>query len=258
MQLEVISRHPVDKARPTPILFVHGAWQGAWYWDEHFLPYFAERGYAVYALSLRGHGSSAGRERIRWTRMHEYVADVAQVAHQLPRPPVLVGHSMGGWIVQKYLEQHYAPAAILLAAMPPSGPLPFMLDFLRHYPRQFLRLLLTCRICSPDVAHALFFSHDLPRPLVEKYYGRFGPESLASLLDIYLHPVRRRVGKAVPMLVLGAMDDRVFSLPEVVATARLHKAQPEAFPHMAHTMMLEAHWRRVADRSVAWLWEHGI
>ena len=33
MQLEVIARTPKGRARPTPLLFVHGAYGGAWEWD---------------------------------------------------------------------------------------------------------------------------------------------------------------------------------------------------------------------------------
>ena len=61
MNLELIKSEPVSAAHPTPILFVHGMWHGAWCWAEHFLPYFAQHGYDSYALSLRGHGASEGR-----------------------------------------------------------------------------------------------------------------------------------------------------------------------------------------------------
>ncbi|MCA9946237.1 MAG: alpha/beta fold hydrolase, partial [Anaerolineales bacterium] len=65
--LELLVHEPTQKAKNTPLLFIHGAWHGAWCWEEHFLPYFAERGYAVYAPSLRGHGQSSGQERLRWS-----------------------------------------------------------------------------------------------------------------------------------------------------------------------------------------------
>ncbi|MBI5715520.1 MAG: alpha/beta hydrolase, partial [Chloroflexi bacterium] len=45
MQLELITRQPASNPRPTPLLFVHGAWHGAWCWAEYFLPYFAQHGY---------------------------------------------------------------------------------------------------------------------------------------------------------------------------------------------------------------------
>ena len=117
MQLEVITHEPDSAPRATPLLFVHGMWHAAWCWAVHFMPYFAQHGYVSHALSLRGHGASEGRERLRTTSLAEYMADVAQVASQFEQPPVLIGHSMGGMIVQKYLESHQAPAAVLMGSI---------------------------------------------------------------------------------------------------------------------------------------------
>lgn len=86
MQLQVIIQEPSGNARPTPILFVHGMWHGAWCWSEHFLPYFTQHGYSSHAVSLRGHGDSEGCDRLRWTHLADYVSDVAQVAEGLERP----------------------------------------------------------------------------------------------------------------------------------------------------------------------------
>ncbi len=105
MRLELITRTPTGDARPTPLLFVHGAYCAAWVWDRHFLPFFADRGYQAHALSLRGHGASEGHERLSSWRLRDYVADVEQVIVGLSRPPVLIGHSMGGLIVQKILHR---------------------------------------------------------------------------------------------------------------------------------------------------------
>jgi hypothetical protein len=41
MPLEIITCHPETDPHPTPVLFVHGAWHGAWCWEKFFLPYFA-------------------------------------------------------------------------------------------------------------------------------------------------------------------------------------------------------------------------
>ena len=41
----------------------------------------------------------------------DYVDDVAAVIDWLGEKPVLIGHSMGGFIIQKYLERHTVPAA---------------------------------------------------------------------------------------------------------------------------------------------------
>ena len=95
MRLETIKEEPAFDARSTPVLFVHGMSHAAWCWAEHFLPYFAQHGYVSHALSLRGHGGSEGRQRLRWTPLADYVSDVAQVVDQLEKSPVLEkGHHL--------------------------------------------------------------------------------------------------------------------------------------------------------------------
>ena len=123
--LEVISRQPPAKVSPrnTPLLFLHGAYAAAWCWDEHFLSFFAERGYACHALSVSGHGASPGRERLDSFGIDHYVRDVAEVAEQLPAAPVLIGHSMGGMVAQKYLEQHEASCSAMSCCCAVSRPL---------------------------------------------------------------------------------------------------------------------------------------
>ncbi len=121
MNLEIRSKYPAQARHPTPLLFIHGMMHGAWCWDVHFLDYFVQHGYAAHAVNLRGRGNSEGREKLRWTRIADYLEDVDTVVRQLPCPPILIGHSMGGFVIQKYLEDHTAPAAVLLSPPPPAG-----------------------------------------------------------------------------------------------------------------------------------------
>ena len=142
-ELEVIERKSPGASGQPPLLFVHGVAHGAWCWAEHYLDFFAERGFDAYALSLRGHGRSGGREQLRWCSLADYADDVEQVAAGLPRDPVVVGHSMGGLIVQAYLARRVAPAAALLTPAPPGGmPGHVARLFLRH-PLLALEILLT-------------------------------------------------------------------------------------------------------------------
>src|SRR3954449_12395377 len=67
--LEFLEAGPEGPPAGAPILFIHGAFGGAWMWREIFMPYFARRGRAVAALSLRGHGASEGRAERRETRL---------------------------------------------------------------------------------------------------------------------------------------------------------------------------------------------
>lgn len=257
MELEVISRAPEGHAHPTPILLVHGAWHGPWCWTEHFLPYLAECGYSSYALGLRGHGSSPGRERLRFTRVAEYVSDVAQVAAQLPAPPVLIGHSMGGLVVQKYLEQHAAPAGVLMASVPPAGALRTALRFAGRHPLEFAQVNLTWSLYplvhTPELAREALFSADFPIDLLNRYFPQIQDESYLGFWDMMFFSLPKPRKVKTPLLVLGAAKDVIFHPDEIQATARAYHTQAEIFPDMAHDMMLELGWRSVAKRIVAWL-----
>ena len=77
----------------------------------------AERGGVI----SRGHGGSDGRDHIDWHTINDFVDDLVKVVSQIDEPPVLIGHSMGGFVVQKYLEHHQAAGVVLLCSVPPQG-----------------------------------------------------------------------------------------------------------------------------------------
>jgi pimeloyl-ACP methyl ester carboxylesterase len=270
MQLEVLTRKPEASSKPTPLLFVHGAWHGAWCWEEYFLPYFAQKGYAAYALSLRGHGGSSGAESLRWASIHDYVADVAQVADELAAQhnktrPVVIGHSMGGYTVQKYLEKYDAPAAVLVASIPVMGALPFFLRQTVKHPLVMLKTSLLMKpqvmMGTPELVHEALFSASMPRDQVMKFFPNIQNESFRLVFDsAFLRLPRPAVVNArnIPLLVLGGADDRVFPVPEAEATARAYRTQAVIFPDTAHDMMLEANWQAVADKIIGWLGEQKL
>ena len=269
MKLEIIAnvkpstpRWPHLPERKSPILFVHGAWHAAWCW-ENFLPYFADRGYAAYAVSLRGHGASEGRDGLCWySAAYDYVADIAQVIQTLPHPPILIGHSMGGYVVQKYLETHEATAGILLASAPVSGLFGFVMRFGFRHPWPLLKSQLLLNswhlIETPELAKDAFFSPQMPSAEIARHFARLQPESLRVVLEMTLLNLPRPKQVQTPMLILAAENDRVFSVAEEQATANAYGTEVVVFPDMAHDMMLEPNWQQVADCVLNWLRERGL
>ena len=258
MKLEIIKRVPQGQKKLAPLLFVHGKWHGAWCWDEHFLPYFAAHGYECTALSLRGHAGSEGREGLRWYSIADYVQDVEQVVAQLDAPPITIGHSMGGFITQKFLERHpEIPAAVLLTAIPPTGLWPTFLSLLKQQPDTVLQTLSTMDlwavIDTPEKARWALFSENMPAELLQKYYRLMNSESFRSLLDeLGLNLVNTRQVKT-PLLVIGAEKDTVIFTSMVQATARRYGTSAKIFPDIAHDVMLEAGWEQVAEAILKWL-----
>jgi pimeloyl-ACP methyl ester carboxylesterase len=79
-----------------PIILLHGGGQTRHSWGRAALE-LAARGYYVAALDLRGHGDSDWAPDANYS-IDAQVGDVHAVIGQLPRPPVLIGASMGGLI----------------------------------------------------------------------------------------------------------------------------------------------------------------
>ncbi len=253
--LEVVDKGSSSREHPLPLLFVHGGWHGAWCW-EHFLDFFADAGYRAVAVSLRGHGGSPTPKPLHRVSIADYIDDVRAVADDLGGWPILVGHSLGGFVVQRYLETRRAPAAVLVGSVPPQGVLTLALRVWRRRPSMTLeawsdRTLLKF-LDTPALAREYLFCADTPEAVVESCRQRAGGESVrAAMTDPTLRRVRTRLVTA-PILVLGAEYDGFVSTGEVRATARAYGTEPEFFA-MGHNMMLEPGWPAVAERIHAWL-----
>lgn len=265
-KLEIITRLPPAgvEHKPVPLLFVHGAFIGAWCWDEYFLPWFAAQGYAVHAVSLRGHGQSEGHDHLDWWSIGDYVRDVRFVAAGMERPPVLIGHSMGGFVVQKCLE--YAkdepwPAAALLAAVPPQGLAASTMHLAVARPDLFSEInrYMAGHGTHPDLLAEVLFARPVDPVRLERYYGLMQGESARALWDMSLFDLPRLYSMEVPpMLVLGAEEDRLIPPAQVRATAAAYGVSPHLFAGMGHGMMLDADWQRVAEQLAAWLHAQGL
>ena len=250
--LEVIDKGTGD----VPLLFVHGGWHSASCWTN-FVDYFADAGYRAVAVSLRGHGGSPAGKPFHLCSVADYIDDVRSVAGTLGGHPILIAHSLGGFVVQRYLENHDAPAAVLVASVPPQGVLGLATRIWTRHPWVSLRSLpvgnLTGFIGTTPLVREHLFSAHTPEDIVESCAARVQSEAVrASLVDPLFRRVRtKRVN--TPMLVLGAADDGMVTDAEVRATARAYGTDAEFFADMGHNMMQEPGWVSVAERIRAWL-----
>ncbi len=262
MKLEIVSKYPSRPTNRTPLLFVHGMLHGAWCWDVHFLDYFAQHGYAAHAVNLRGHGSSEGRGQLRWTRIADYAEDVANAVRQLPSLPILIGHSMGGFIIQKYLENHNAPGAVLLSSPSPAGLLPAALKNAYRHPLVFAKVNLTLSVfplvATPQLAREAFFSEELPEELLVSYWKQMQDDSFVAFLDMVALDLPKPAKVRTPLLVLGAARDNMLKPREIETTARAYNTPFQIIPDVAHNSMLEPRWQAVAECILAWLKERKL
>jgi 3-(methylthio)propionyl---CoA ligase len=252
--LEVTTLEPMTGTPRADLLFVHGAWSSAWYWDNFFLPWFADRGFRCRALSLRGHGSSEGR--VRWSSITHYVSDVAVAASGLENP-VVIGHSMGGYIVQKYAAQHSLRAMALLASVPPSGAWHALHRVATERPKALVRTIATLNlygvVADPDTARGLLFSRDESRIDKDHLLRHLQAESFRAFLDMLFKPVRKRAPPGTPVAVIGAEFDQIVSHRNVFETGRFHAVDPIMLPLASHMLTVDDRWQDAAMVIEQWL-----
>jgi pimeloyl-ACP methyl ester carboxylesterase len=243
--VEVLPDDP-DPDKP-PLLFVHGAWHGAWCWNEHWMPAAAARGWRTYALSLRGHGRSEGGDELTFAPIRFYEHDVLQTITELPSPPVLVGHSMGAMVVQHVLERYRsAPAGVLVAPVPPAHGLEVLASMARHHPGSLAKALAGRQ---PDAA--AFFGPHADDATIHRTRSRMGAESWLATQQLVL-PRRPRTSRS-PVLVLGGGTDTVTPPSTAVRTARHYGTKARLFRGMGHDLMLEPQWQAPLDAMLGWL-----
>jgi pimeloyl-ACP methyl ester carboxylesterase len=227
----------------VPLLFVHGGSHAAWCWDEHFLDFFAAQGFRAIAVSLRGHGGSPTAKPLHTVTLADYVEDLRSVTGHLPAAPVLIGHSLGGSVVQKYLESHQAPAGVLLASATPHGVCRYMLRSTRRHPWLMTKATVTGNavqlINTAARAREAFFSAHAAEADIACWAARFQQESRRALFDTMLLDRVKPQRISTPLLVLGAGRDRVITTKDVHATARAYHTEADIFAGMGHDMMLE-------------------
>jgi pimeloyl-ACP methyl ester carboxylesterase len=239
---------------PPPILLIHGAWHGPWCWNA-FAERLRGRGHDVRALRLRGHDGDGARI---WHRIRDYVRDVERAAAEFDRPPIPVGHSMGGVLVQKYLERNPAPAAVFMASIPSGGVLRPVARLAARHPVAFtkanLQLRLRPLVSTSPLVRDLFFTDRTPQAVVDDCRAQLGDESYLAFLEMLLFLARPRPRRIqTPVLVLGAERDGFFTVREVERTARDYGTEAHVVPGMGHNMMLDDGWEKVADSIAAWL-----
>lgn len=256
--MEIIKEMPESSSDKRPILFVHGAWHAAWCWGKYFLRYFASKGYPAYALSLSNHGKTKGKKSLNCTLISDYVKDLADVIKTFEKKPIVVGHSMGGLVVQKYLEIDSLPGVVLMASVPPSGAVRVTLKIAKNHFKEFILANLTWNlyrvIGTEKRAKEFLFSPDMEADKVSEYFNKLQGESyLAYLLGMLFPRIKHYKQAKVPMLVLGAENDALITKSEIESTAQKYNTEEKIIPGIAHDMMLESKWRDAAKAIIEWL-----
>ena len=228
------------------IVLVHGAWHGPWCWEKVSRQLRSE-GRRVIEVTLPGHERPGAKGRI-WTRMSSFIRAVGDAVADAGVPVVLVGHSMGGYVAQRYLEDNDAAAAVLVASVPPQGTLRANLRAIKQDPITMIRAAVTADyskvISDPHRVRHWFFTPETDQTMVEWTAERLQNESAPALNTMILRRIRTsRI--TTPVFVIGAAGDEIFTMAEQRGLGRAYGVEA-VFRSGGHDLMLDSSWTQLA------------
>lgn len=255
-----------------PLMLIHGAWLSSLSW-ENFADYFRNRGFAVSAPEWpRKQGDveelRADAEELKGLGITEIVDHYEAQIRALDEPPVLIGHSFGGLIVELLLDRGLGRAGVALSPAPPKGilVLPFS----------------SLKAAAPALAHPSRWHGIVPLTLEEFTYGfvnTFSAEEAAAAYERYAVPetgqiffeagfanfhlnppteVHFKNADRAPLLIVGAEKDN--TVPASLARKQYEKYERSRavteyleFEGRPHLLMAAEGWEEVAAGIDSWL-----
>lgn len=227
---------------------------GAWCWSDNFLPWFAEAGFDVYALSLRNHAGSEKKGNIRFKTINEYVEDLRQVIESLPGPVFLIGHSMGGFTIQHLLAlpNPGVSKAVLLCSSPPQGNMGIIPRLIKDMPLPFLKANLGMSwlpvFKEKRNARKVMFSSEYPEEKLEKAVGQMQDESFRVFLEMVAFNLPDYKKITTPLMIIGGEKDYLIPEKATRKMAELYKSEPVIVKDAPHNIMMESGWEKIAEK----------
>ncbi len=254
------------------LLLIHGAWLTARSW-ENFADYFQKRGFDVSVPEWPRKEDDVEELReatgeLEGLGLTEIVDHYEAQIRALDEPPVLVGHSFGGLIVELLLDRGLGRAGVAMSPAPPKGilVLPFS----------------SLKAASPALAHPSRWHGVVPLTLEEFTFGfvnTFSPEDAAAAYERYAVPETGQIfyeagfanfhlnpptevhfssDDRAPLLIVGADQDN--TVPASLSKKQYEKyGKSDArtdyieFAGRPHLMMAAPGWEEIAESIDSWL-----
>ncbi len=254
------------------VVFIHGMYMTSLCW-EHWTRHFEAAGYRCLAPGWPGRDKSVellrkahpDQELGRLT-LQAVVTHLDKLVRSLDEKPILIGHSMGGLIVQLLLQRDLAAAGVAIDPAPPRGVFTVSWPFLRSNWPHINPFVSKHRPIWMSLERFQYtFTNGLPtaeqRAAYEKYVV---PESRRVPAEALTRVARIDFSKSrPPLLLIAGSDDHLIPSALVRANFRRYRLPPSLtdfreFAGRKHFIIGQADWKEVADGILSWLNQRSI
>jgi alpha-beta hydrolase superfamily lysophospholipase len=250
------------------IVLVHGLWMTPLsfeYWAHHF----TERGFSVFAPSWPG----MERDIRALRRAPESYADLGfkrivdhyeKLILDLDGAPIVMGHCLGGLVVQALLDRGLAACGVAIASAPIKGVWKLPYSTLRVVTPQLLHPN-ACVPLTPQQFHYAFMNNTTAEESFRVFqrYAVPGPDhvlfqtELANFNPFAETAVNTRRNNRAPLLMIAGSQDHLIPPSIVKANVRAYRrsaalTEYKEFPDRTHFIVAQPGWQEVANFALDW------
>ena len=261
----------------TPVMFVHGMWLHPTSW-QLWAERFAAAGYEPVAAAWPGVADTVAATRTNpdaqaGNGLDEIADHLTQFAATLHSKPILIGHSVGGFLVERLLGDDVGRAAIAISPAQIKGvkavglgQAKSLFSILSHPGNRHKAVSLNPEQFKASFANAL--SQQESDELYEKWTT---PSPARTLFQLALSAVEPHSPAAVktanegrgPLLLMAAKQDRTVDQVLVHSAFKQYRKSSAVtelidYDDRGHSLTVDSGATKLIDDSLAWLEKHHL
>lgn len=246
------------------IVFIHGLFVNNTTWSE-WQKFFEARGFTTYAPANPKHeGNPADLrknhpEGLNQVSLEDVVMNISRFIDTLPEKPIIVGHSLAGFVVQKLIEMDKAVAGISIDGAPPKNVLPPFQTVKTVFP--VVNFFKSGPFMGSRTWYKNAFFNNLTEEEANAAYDKIAvPESRTiarnTLFKSFANIDHSRSHN--PLLFIGGENDNIFPASFTKRIAGAYKDKNsitdfKSFPGRSHFTCGEPGWETVAQYVNDWI-----
>ncbi len=255
------------------IVLIHGLWMTPLSWGP-VETRLRELGYEVSAPAWPGHDGdietvrAAAPSALAALGFAEVTAHFEEIVRLMSEPPILVGHSFGGLVVQVLLDSGLGAAGVAIDSAAPKGVSRLPLAQVRSTFPVLSRPGNRHKAVGLTFAQFRYaFANTMTETEARQVYDRYAvPDTGRPVFQAAFADFTRGAPTAVdygnssrsPLLLIAGAEDHI--VPAAVTRSNFRKYRHSGavtdfreFPGRSHLILVEQGWREVIDYAHEWL-----